>query len=216
MFDKNILNSQVVLIVNSEQEFLESIRKEIHERGRDERLVSVSTFGILEAHDLARLASSLDRETSFFVKVESITTEAQNALLKLTEEPSRFFQLVLVVASDQSILPTFKSRFRIVHLKQEETILDFDFKKFISSPLATRLEMLADYIEHPDDDEEAQAKKYFFREFISGLHHEFNKDKNTYALKVLANVDSYGGMTAPSYRMFFEYLATNLPIALKK
>lgn len=212
MFDKNILNSHSILVVGNDFTYQEKLRKEISNQKRDERYFNLLTFGIDESHELLKLASALDKPTTFFVVVNLITNEAQNALLKLTEEPSKYFQLVITVPTDQNILPTFISRFRVVFVGNGGADFTFDVNNFLKASVPKRIKMLEPYIEHPEDEEEVKVRKDFFLNFVRELHKELSKAKNIEGLKILSSVDSYGGMTAPSFKMFFEHLATNLPI----
>ena len=47
-----------------------------------------------------------------------MTTEAQNALLKTLEEPPARTVLLLTARSEQSLLPTVRSRLQAIHLRQ--------------------------------------------------------------------------------------------------
>src|SRR5258707_1227686 len=67
-------------------------------------------FGIDDARKLIDLASLKNfQETIFLVEVSAITSEAQQALLKLFEEPQRGTTFILVVPHGV-LLPTLKSR----------------------------------------------------------------------------------------------------------
>ena len=57
----------------------------------------------------------------FIQEAESLTIEAQNALLKTLEEPPSHTIIILSVPSEASLLPTIQSRCRIFHLPQEKT-----------------------------------------------------------------------------------------------
>lgn len=54
-----------------------------------------------------------DVRLGVIVSAESLTTEAQNALLKLLEEPAPSVKLILLAATDARILPTIVSRCRV-------------------------------------------------------------------------------------------------------
>lgn len=50
---------------------------------------------------------------------QSLTTEAQNAMLKVLEEPPEHTLLILSADSEEGLLPTIQSRCQIVKLKEE-------------------------------------------------------------------------------------------------
>lgn len=216
MFNKTILNAHAILVIGKDSLYEEELRKEITNLSRDERFFNLTTFGIDESHELTRLSNTLDRPTTFFVNTSLITSEAQNALLKLTEEPSKNLQIIIVVPSDQNILQTFKSRFRVVAKGGANDQISFDVKNFLHSSIPLRLKMFEPHMEHPEDESETKIRKEFFFNLLNVFHHEFLSTKNEEGLRVLSEIDRYGGMTAPSYRMLLEYLAINLPTSLKK
>jgi len=62
----------------------------------------------------------------FILSMDGITIEAQNALLKLLEEPSEYAHFFLIIPSAHLLLPTVKSRLEIVDLRDTKT---FNSKK---------------------------------------------------------------------------------------
>ncbi len=77
-----------------------------------------SMFGIEEG----KLISSLQSKKSFNVRkifvigVESFSSEAQNALLKMFEEPTENTHFFIIVPSAEILLPTLRSRMLLVPL----------------------------------------------------------------------------------------------------
>ena len=68
-------------------------------------------FGIDESRDLARLAQMRSSGVQVFVyRIKRFTGEAQNALLKLFEEPPQQTHFFLCVNGVQGLLPTLRSR----------------------------------------------------------------------------------------------------------
>jgi DNA polymerase III subunit delta' len=55
------------------------------------------------------------RRTLVINDAELLTTEAQNALLKITEEPPASSLLILVASDSESLIPTILSRFQKIH-----------------------------------------------------------------------------------------------------
>lgn len=74
----------------------------------------ITRFGIDDARELVRQAHQRPSEASeqtLIVRTDFITLEAQNALLKVLEEPPASTKLVFVVPTGFTILPTLASRF---------------------------------------------------------------------------------------------------------
>ena len=75
-----------------------------------------------------------------------LTTEAQNALLKLLEEPPNGTLLILIADSLSDLLPTIRSRCSIITLQNKPTIPETekeeiirDVQELLTAPLGTRL-----------------------------------------------------------------------------
>ncbi|MCA9359593.1 hypothetical protein KC850_00970 [Candidatus Kaiserbacteria bacterium] len=109
--------------------------------------IYIERFGIDDARELVRKAHNRPSNSSFIyltVRTEFITHEAQNALLKVLEEPPASSRLIFVVPPDLTLLPTLESRFsdtasnnEIQTLESKET-----FDKFIGASYADRLSMI--------------------------------------------------------------------------
>lgn len=86
-----------------------------------------------------------DNVRLFLISFPSATTEAQNALLKLLEEPGDavFF---LVTPSPDTLLPTIRSRVQTLDMGEAETGVDVE--SFLSSSSSERLLLLKPLYEH--------------------------------------------------------------------
>ena len=127
--DLTNLSHHAYCIVGGEEERLElsaSLEKKhgIKAEGNpdlyDRRFAS---FSIDDARELKSIASTRPTEPSgkkiFIVMADSITAEAQNALLKLLEEPPEYAHFFLVLPSAHILLPTVKSRISFVGGRSE-------------------------------------------------------------------------------------------------
>ena len=56
----------------------------------------------------------------FVLSIHSIGHEAQNALLKMLEEPAEYAHFFLIVPSESMLLPTVRSRLRIIYVNGEK------------------------------------------------------------------------------------------------
>ena len=76
-----------------------------------------TTFGVDEGRELARLhlLSPLSHTMKVFVvAAQFFTIEAQNALLKIIEEPSTYAYFFLVTSNPDILLPTLRSRLWVI------------------------------------------------------------------------------------------------------
>lgn len=95
----------------------------------------------------------------------SLTTDAQNALLKILEEPPQEALIILGVNSEADLLPTVISRCHIIQIQggeqRVEDSLEQDIKKLLSSDIPARFE----YIEKLQNKEKfLGAMIIFFRQ----------------------------------------------------
>lgn len=93
---------------------------------------AISIEAIRQAHEFVRLKTTGDKTWRRAILVEDahyLTTEAQNAFLKLLEEPPADTLIVLTSLSESSVLPTISSRtqqIRVKALSKEATLAYFD------------------------------------------------------------------------------------------
>lgn len=113
-----------------------------------------SSFGIDEARELRERASSraLGAQRVFIVAVPSMTTEAQNALLKTLEEPPADAMFFFIVASPESLLATLRSRTQMLSLGGAMAESTVDIHEFLRANSAKRLDMLKPLFEKDEDD----------------------------------------------------------------
>jgi DNA polymerase III delta prime subunit len=160
-------------------------------------------FGVADAQQLVVSAhikpTQSDVQTSV-IRAQFITLEAQNALLKVFEEPPVSTKFLLVVPKDFIVLPTLLSRCEIVRTT-EEIESKVDFENFLSASFAGRLSLI----------ETAQKKKdtQWQRSIKTGLI-KYLKD-NTKQLKELEYVTRMLMTRGASNKMLLEHAALLLP-----
>ncbi len=174
-------------------------------------------FGIDDARALGATASlrSSGGRALFIIAIAGATTEAQQALLKLLEEPQRGVVFVLIMPHGM-ILPTLRSR--CLELTNEELkIKDQDVKgakAFLALGYKERSAEVARIIKESADDRGA------VRTFINDLEQElythiYKKDGVdpviTQALRDIATLRTYLSDRSPSLKMILEHLAASLP-----
>jgi len=109
------------------------------------------SFGIDSGRELRDLASrrAVAKDLRIFViTLSNITTEAQNALLKLFEEPAEGVHFFVIVSSVEIFLPTLRSRFNI--LRQGLALAQFGgptSNSFMKASKKERIKLLENIIE---------------------------------------------------------------------
>lgn len=170
-------------------------------------VLSFASFGIDDARDLKTLAGLVPvyGKKLFVIGAAAMTSDAQNALLKLFEEPTPRTYFVLLVPHG-ALLPTLRSRclrFDIVlHDAPEERK---KAQAFIQGTYAMRSAQIERLLKNKEREE--------VRNFLNALEavvYETKGDR-TQALADIARMRQYAGDRAPSLKMLLEHLATTLP-----
>jgi hypothetical protein len=183
-------------------------------------------FGIEEARALIQLATLKNTgSTLYFIGAASITSEAQQALLKLFEEPQVGTTFVLLLPHGM-LLPTLRSRMlpyparQIASQKvlgsaspQPDHFVRQSAASFLKSSPTERSAAVTKLLK----DEEGVRERA--REFVNALEAELYRalPKNPAlrsALEDVARVRSYLGDRSPSLKMLLEHLAATLPSRL--
>ncbi|MCA9360881.1 hypothetical protein H6785_00040 [Candidatus Nomurabacteria bacterium] len=167
--------------------------------------MSSEKFGIDDARELVRLAHNRPvqtKEQTLVIRTEFITHEAQNALLKVLEEPPISTKFVFVVPVDFHFLPTLKSRlneskFDILEEDLESTQV---FEQFVNLTYQERLNAVEKALKNKDINWQRQIKKGL----IYQLKNSHKKDK---ALESLEFVTRTLLTRGASNKMLLEHAA---------
>ena len=155
-----------------------------------------------------------DGKKIFIIIVENILHEAQNALLKLFEEPNTETHFFLVVPSRNLLLPTVKSRLHFVESTKEENREVSDMQdladKFIKANKAKRLEIIKKIVDDISKDKVSKIYAVDFVDCLEKIIHSQGVKENQEKLEALSLVSKYINDRAPSVKMLLEYLALSL------
>jgi len=151
----------------------------------------------------------LGKKKIFIISICGITHEAQNALLKMLEEPKSDTHFFLIVSTPDVFIPTVKSRMIFVtdDFVPESSVI---VKKFLKSSPKDRIESLDFVIENKD--------RKFLSDFLDSLVVEIhnlagkNLDKMNNVLEEILKCRSYIQNRAPGFKMIIEHLALIIPI----
>lgn len=184
---------------------------EYQKAGLDTYHVIVDSLGIDDVRTLTE--KSIQRPFEFDVCVfvivaRIITIQAQNALLKLFEEPPAHALFYIVVPSTIVLLPTLRSRLAfesssVVHTKDSANEV---FRDFLKASYADRLAQIADHTKNKD--------VAWIEQIVLGCEYfaHMALENKTQILKSVLLVRSYIGSNGASAKMLLEELALILPI----
>lgn len=159
-------------------------------------------FGVDLAREFGELAfrKPFGKFKVFLIRPESFTYQAQNALLKVFEEPPAGTYFFLNLRDKKSILPTLLSRMKVIDLKAE-SVFEEEALKFLASPLKERLKFVKKFV---DDENNVSA-------FLDSLLLLLKKQAtNLSNLKKVMQMRLVSDQRAGGDRLILEYLALNL------
>ena len=145
----------------------------------------------------------------FVVSFNFITREAQNALLKVLEEPTTGTRVFILTPSSNIFLDTVLSRVSILRSKKNTETISAD--KFLKASYDSRSKIVAKIIKDIKDEKISKSEAIVFVQDIShSLHKNLQKNPTETAkkLKNLQAVESYLQDTSSSVKILLEYTAT--------
>lgn len=178
---------------------------------------SFAVFTIDDARELKSLAESkpvlADGRKVFILATSGITNEAQNALLKLLEEPPVYAVFFLIVPSAHLLLPTVKSRVQVVDINSAPK--DSELKKFASSFLnmsvTERMNAVKSFMDEIAKEKRDKNDAVEVMAILEELVHKKGVNKENKAnLEAIMLARKYATDRAPSLKMLFEYLAMSV------
>lgn len=111
-------------------------------------------FGIDDVRSLVKIAHNKPRDAEqilLIVRADFITHEAQNALLKILEEPPVSTRFVFVLPTDFLLLPTLLSRFsKETFTEIIESKANIEFEEFLSQSYGERISSIEKAIKKKD------------------------------------------------------------------
>lgn len=153
------------------------------------------------------------------IATKFINREAEQALLKIIEEPAINTHFFIIVPDTSLLLDTILSRVHIIKTEEMANKNDIDIKKnvrdFILSSPKSRIDKVAFIIkENKDEDNSGQLRYYattFVNELESIIYQKFKKDRNDkkiqFILSELQKSRGYLSTPGASVKMILEHLA---------
>jgi len=166
-------------------------------------------FGIDDARSLvAQSGLKREGESTYLIGASTLATEAQQALLKLFEEPRPGLQFILV-APHGTLLPTLRSRMMMWEGGDTPRPFAQQAADFLTASGKERSDIIAAMLK---DDEGIKER---VRELLDGIEHELatkiSDPAARAALADVAMVRDYVRDRSPSLKMLLEHLALSVP-----
>lgn len=153
---------------------------------------------------------ALGKNKVMIISTQSITVPAQNALLKIIEEPSPNTFFFFIIPSKSQVLPTLLSRFREMELEvkiEHSSNLALNPENFLKQPVATRMEIIKEVLVFLEKEKTTRGEVCEFITEVVALWHKLHKKSRKENLKVVVAVEHFMRDTASSMKLCLEYLA---------
>lgn len=226
MNDLNIKNHHAYLIIGGEETLpkLHSLLKKKLDfsisGNPDYHFEEIETLGIEESRGLKETHSkkALGENKVFVVKTKFITHEAQNALLKILEDPLPNSFFFFIMPSEEYIYPTLLSRFMIIKEKKEteeksEEGEKVDAGHFLSLNQTARIKLLSKIINSKDKNSALKFINLLEEKLHEKLYPFSSKEEREVmdlVLKSKKNIYSRGA----SLKIVLENLSLSIPKSL--
>lgn len=138
---------------------------------------------------------------SFVIQADQILVEAQNALLKLFEEPNAHTVFYLTIPREDMLLPTLRSRL-IVYAREEENESGEAFHEFKRASYVQRLELIAEKLKEEDME--------WVRSLVKGLSAYAHIAKDPTLQKDVLMLEQHIYTNGASKKMLLEHIALSV------
>lgn len=170
-------------------------------------------FKIEDSRALNEIQSIKTQESEkeiIILSIESITVQAQNALLKTLEEPTNNKIFFIVSSINTSLLPTLRSRLESLSLGINSAQV-LEGENFLQLAYKDRVEYIKRFL--PDSKKGIPADKLGSLKLLDSIEIFLRKDliKNRQDLEDLLKIKSYLKDPSSSVRNLLEYLCIFLP-----
>lgn len=148
----------------------------------------------------------------FIVSFDFTTTEAQNSLLKLFEEPASDTHFFIITPNADILLPTLFSR--LAHINNKEHTPEsskVSATDFLSSTPPKRMELLGAIIKNKDKSSAISLLNEVEKNIYENLKMSEMNESTSNALKELHDCRTHLYRRAPSVKMILEHLSLVIP-----
>jgi len=198
-----ILEGEKELIRKNLIDFIEKYLKHETKGNPDFWHGQFESFSIDDARKLRDRQSQKalsDGRKIFVIETLTITVEAQNALLKVFEEPTSGTHFFIITPSAHVFLPTLRSRVVIIARENEEIKNSRPIQEFVTMTPSERLKFVADIIENKNKEQAI--------ELVEGLIIYARSKKYTpETMTELIKIRGYLNDRSPSLKLSLEHAA---------
>lgn len=202
----------ILLTHADRQVYADGLWKHITSSSPAHRYFNQTVLDIDTARDMISFAQSpYSGEKIALVSFNTASVPAQNALLKVLEEPRSGVRFILVTANKSHLIDTVLSRVRHVSVASEQS--EEDARLFLSTPSASRMKLpnILSLLAKTDEEgrKNREATKSFILSVVSALS---SLDAEPRFVLETMEVASYASDPSSSGKALLEYLSLLLPV----
>lgn len=214
MFNKILSSHHAILVEGEPVSSLELIKSGLTDGGLlvdgnpDIFFLAYQKFGIGDARSVIEmsLGAPVQNDKKIIVfSFDSITNDAQNAFLKIFEDPSPQLKFVLNTYTADGLLPTLRSRLSIY--KNEKDVEVVNVEGFMKMSVGEKLKEIEKMVKDYKD----EGNKQKIKQFLLGIHYfleerikKGEKGSNLTALKATAKALDYLEDKSSSVKILLE------------
>ncbi len=193
------------LVAGQPDEALLYVDVSLREPGLDVLHFLGSRMGIDEVRQIISEANILPishQYRSFVIGYNDITIEAQNALLKILEEPPRTTRFYIVSNAEERLIPTLRSRLMSLSPEESVVISKRDFSKFFSGTPSEKIKIIESLVKKEDVSG--------MRALIEAIELWAREKRDTATLSEIVSLLPVFNSPGASKKMILEHLALSL------
>jgi DNA polymerase III delta prime subunit len=177
-----------------------------------ETLTIDDSRALIELHTTKPFSATIPR--IFIIEMYGATREAQNALLKILEEPEPGNYFFIIIPSVEILLPTLRSRLSILDIRLDSTSTKStlnDAESFIRKSLKERIEYVDALASGISEEKVAKHEAVsFLNNLEEALHKKGPIASQRKIFEAIALSRTFLGDRAPSIKMLLEYVALSI------
>lgn len=204
-----------LLLVTSEREALGfALYDELKSISPAHRFFNQTVLDIDTARNIISWSNTpYNEERIGLISFHTAGVPAQNAMLKVLEEPRVGVRFIVVTSNKDSLLPTVLSRLQMVGLQKEKNSNLEMAELFLETKPTARIKLpfVTELLSR--EDEEGRKNREVLREFILNLTESLKIQKNIKSKYIEETIEmsSYAGDPSSSGKAILEYLSLLLP-----
>ncbi len=150
----------------------------------------------------------------FLIGVNEITREAQNALLKVFEEPTSDTFFFLILPHKDILLTTLRSRTQIISVpkdsNEKESQKEINPQTFIDSSIAKRLQMIKRLIDEKNKKDVSQFVDSLEKHLYKLLSQNSHNVPVIQSLQKIQYIKGYSDNKGASIKLILEYISVSI------